>query len=54
MRVSADPEQHVRWLEEDIAMGYEEINLHNVCREEQDRFINTFGAKVLPKLVAGC
>ena len=53
MRVSADPEQHLRWLEEDAAMGYEEINLHNVCREEQERFIDVFGAKVLPRLVDG-
>jgi probable non-F420 flavinoid oxidoreductase len=51
MRVSSDPEQHLRWLEEDVAMGYAEINLHNVCREEQERFIDVFGEKVLPRIV---
>jgi hypothetical protein len=53
MRISSDPEQHLRWLEEDVAMGFEEINLHNVCREEQERFIDVFGEKVLPRLVDG-
>lgn len=53
MRVSADPEQHLRWLEADAAMGFVEINLHNVCREEQERFIDVFGEQVLPRLVEG-
>ncbi|MDQ2683404.1 MAG: TIGR03885 family FMN-dependent LLM class oxidoreductase [Chloroflexota bacterium] len=50
MRISADIDQHIRWLEEDIEMGFEEINLHNVCREEQERFIDVFGQSVLPRL----
>jgi probable non-F420 flavinoid oxidoreductase len=50
MRISADPEQHRRWLAEDAEMGFTEINLHNVCREEQERFIDVFGERVLPAL----
>ena len=50
LRVSADPERHLRWLEEDLELGFAEINLHNVCREEQERFIDVFGEKVLPRL----
>jgi probable non-F420 flavinoid oxidoreductase len=50
MRVSADPEQHLRWLEQDLELGFAEINLHNVCRAEQERFIEVFGERVLPEL----
>lgn len=50
MRVSADVDQHVRWLEQDLELGFVEINLHNVCRDEQERFIEVFGERVLPKL----
>lgn len=53
VRVSADPEQHLRWLEADLRLGFEEINLHNVCREEQERFIDVFGRQVLPALFDG-
>jgi alkanesulfonate monooxygenase SsuD/methylene tetrahydromethanopterin reductase-like flavin-dependent oxidoreductase (luciferase family) len=50
VRVSADPEQHLRWVAEYAEMGFEEINVHNVCREEQERFIEVFGQRVLPEL----
>lgn len=50
MRVSADVEQHLAWLQEDVEMGFEEINLHCVHREEQERFIDVFGEKVLPRV----
>ena len=53
MRSSADPEQHLEWLQGDAEMGFVEINLHNVHREEQERFIDVFGERVLPKLVRG-
>jgi hypothetical protein len=45
-RISADPNQHVRWLEAFLPLGFAEINLHNVCCEEQERFIDVFGARV--------
>jgi coenzyme F420-dependent glucose-6-phosphate dehydrogenase len=50
MRISADLETHLRWLEEDVALGFEEINLHNDCRDELERFIDVFGKRVLPAL----
>jgi hypothetical protein len=53
MRVSADPEQHLAWLADDVEMGFEEINLHCVHREQQERFIEVFGERVLPRLSTG-
>lgn len=47
VRVSNDLARHVAWLEEDAALGFERIYLHNVSRD-QDRFIDDFGAQVLP------
>lgn len=51
MRISADPERHLAWLAEDVEMGFEEINLHCVHRE-QERFIEVFGERVIPHLSA--
>jgi probable non-F420 flavinoid oxidoreductase len=50
VRTSADPEEHLEWLLRDAELGYEEINLHNVCRSEQERFIEIFGERVVPQL----
>jgi probable non-F420 flavinoid oxidoreductase len=50
VRVSSDPEQHLEWLLEDVEMGFEEINLHSIPRSTQERFIETFGERVLPEL----
>ncbi|WP_420130392.1 TIGR03885 family FMN-dependent LLM class oxidoreductase [Longimicrobium sp.] len=50
MRVSADVEQHLEWLAGDVEMGFEEINLHCVHRDQQERFIDVFGERVLPRL----
>jgi probable non-F420 flavinoid oxidoreductase len=50
VRTSADPEQHLEWLLRDAELGYEEINLHNVCRTEQERFIEVFGEQVIPRM----
>lgn len=49
IRISADPSQHVEWLQQDMEMGFERIFIHNVNRE-QERFIEVFGEKVLPAL----
>ncbi|MBD2114666.1 MULTISPECIES: TIGR03885 family FMN-dependent LLM class oxidoreductase [Cyanophyceae] len=49
VRVSADPQQHIEWLQKDIELGFETISLHNVNREQQ-QFIEVFGEKVLPFL----
>lgn len=50
IRCSADPEQHLAWLLEDLELGFQEVHLHNVCRTEQERFIDVFGERVLPEL----
>jgi probable non-F420 flavinoid oxidoreductase len=49
VRISAKVEQHIEWLRKYIELGFSEIYLHNVNRE-QENFIEVFGAKVLPEL----
>jgi coenzyme F420-dependent glucose-6-phosphate dehydrogenase len=49
VRISSDLGQHVAWLADDEKMGFEAIYLHEVGRN-QERFIETFGARVLPRL----
>jgi coenzyme F420-dependent glucose-6-phosphate dehydrogenase len=50
VRVSADPERHLAWLKEDIELGFDQIYLHNLHRDDQQRFIETFGEQVVPEL----
>lgn len=50
VRVSSEPQQHVEWLQEDIELGFDELLLHHVSRE-QEQFIEVFGEKVLPILM---
>jgi coenzyme F420-dependent glucose-6-phosphate dehydrogenase len=47
--VSADPGQHAAWLNEFIELGFEEIYLHQIDRN-QEIFMDAFAAKVLPQL----
>ena len=49
MLVSADLEQHVAWLRELIALGFDEVYLHHVG-QELDPFVDAFGEHVLPAL----
>ena len=49
VRISADLNQHLDWLLEYKAMGFDQLSLHNVNRE-QEAFIDAFGQDVLPKL----
>jgi len=49
VRISADVEQHIQWLADDIALGVDKIILHNVNRG-QETFISDFGNYVLPRL----
>ncbi len=51
VRIAADPQRHLEWLQKDVELGFSEIILHNVNREQQ-HFIDIFGEKVLPKLKA--
>jgi probable non-F420 flavinoid oxidoreductase len=49
--VSSDLAQHAAWLAELAALGFDGLYLHHVG-QEQDRFIDAFGAKVLPEVIA--
>jgi probable non-F420 flavinoid oxidoreductase len=49
VRISADPARHAEWIAADAALGFSRIVLHNVNRE-QERFVDDFGARVLPQL----
>ena len=49
VRISADPQQHIEWLQKDIELGFSELVLHNV-NLEQEQFIEVFGEKVLPAI----
>ena len=51
VNVSADLGRHVGWLEEYLALGFDQIALHHVG-QEQRAFIDAFGTEVLPKLRA--
>lgn len=50
VRISADLRQHLSWLRQDIALGFEQIFLHNVNLDQQ-RFIENFGRSILPELL---
>jgi coenzyme F420-dependent glucose-6-phosphate dehydrogenase len=52
VRISADPQRHRAWLQQDRALGVSQINLHHVNREEE-AFIDVFGQRVLPALRHG-
>jgi alkanesulfonate monooxygenase SsuD/methylene tetrahydromethanopterin reductase-like flavin-dependent oxidoreductase (luciferase family) len=49
--VSADTGQHAEWLAELAELGFAQIQLHHVGRDLSP-FIEAFGARVLPELVA--
>jgi coenzyme F420-dependent glucose-6-phosphate dehydrogenase len=50
VRVSADVERHLDWLRADLELGFDEIYLHNLHRDHQERFIEVFGETVVPAL----
>ena len=47
--ISADPSQHASWLNAYLELGFEELQLHQVGRNQR-MFIDAFGAKVIPQL----
>jgi hypothetical protein len=47
--VSSELGRHTEWLRELAALGFDEIYLHHVGKE-QAPFIEAFGAEVLPQL----
>jgi coenzyme F420-dependent glucose-6-phosphate dehydrogenase len=51
MLISSDPEQHRAYIQKFLDMGFHQVYLHNVGRD-QARWIEVFGREVLPKLHA--
>lgn len=47
--MSADLDEHVEYLQHFIDLGFQEIHVHNVNRNQED-FIDAYGKGVLPKL----
>lgn len=47
--VSSDIARHRAWLEEFVALGFEEIYLHNTGTNQRE-FIDAFGAEIMPPL----
>jgi probable non-F420 flavinoid oxidoreductase len=47
--ISSDPGQHVAWLQDLIALGFDEVYLHHVGQEQRP-WLEVFGEKVLPQL----
>ncbi|TFD20444.1 TIGR03557 family F420-dependent LLM class oxidoreductase [Cryobacterium sp. TMS1-13-1] len=50
MVISADPDEHRKYIQKFVDLGFDRIYLHNVGRN-QKQWIDVFGASVLPKLV---
>ena len=51
MLISADPEAHRKEIQKFIDLGFDQVYLHNVGRN-QAQWIEVFGRDVLPKLDA--
>src|SRR5690606_25798191 len=49
VRISSDLQQHTKWLQQYIDLGFDELFLHNV-NLQHEHFIKDFGREVLPKL----
>ena len=47
--ISADLNQHAEWLSQYVDLGFQELQLHQVGRN-QNAFLETFGSQVLPQL----
>jgi hypothetical protein len=51
MLMSADPEIHRREIQKYLDLGFDQIYLHNVGRNQAE-WIDVFGREVLPRLTA--
>ena len=49
IRVSADLGQHAAWIAEYLELGFDEVYLHHVGKEQRG-FLDAFGEHVLPQL----
>jgi hypothetical protein len=50
--ISSDLEQHTAHVQHYVDMGFDEIHVHNVGRNQAE-FIDAFGREVLPNLKLG-
>jgi probable non-F420 flavinoid oxidoreductase len=50
IRVSSSIDKQIDWLKNDLALGFEQLIIHNVNRR-QETFITDFGNQVLPALL---
>jgi hypothetical protein len=49
--ISSDLGRHATWLAELAELGFDRLYLHHVGQDQQ-RFIDSFGAKVIPELTS--
>jgi probable non-F420 flavinoid oxidoreductase len=49
VRISANLDDHIAWLRDDISLGFERIFVHNAAKDQRE-FIKRFGQEVLPNL----
>jgi probable non-F420 flavinoid oxidoreductase len=54
VRVSCDVQQHLEWLYEDCALGFDRIYLHNVARSHQEAFLDACGTQLIPAISKLC
>jgi coenzyme F420-dependent glucose-6-phosphate dehydrogenase len=47
--ITSDPDEHVAYLQHFIDLGFGEIYVHNVGRD-QEPFITFYGENVIPRL----
>jgi hypothetical protein len=50
--MTADLQRHIDHIQHYVDMGFDEIHLHNVGRDQAE-FIEVFGKEVLPELRLG-
>jgi hypothetical protein len=49
VRVSADLGRHAEWIAEYVELGFDQVYLHHVGKEQRP-FLDAFGEHVLPQL----
>ena len=52
MLISSDLDRHIEHIQHYVDMGFDEIHLHNVGRNQAE-FIEVFGKEVIPNLRLG-
>ncbi len=47
--MSADPDEHLEQIQHYVDLGFDEVYVHNVGRN-QEEFIRAYGERIIPKL----